>query len=377
MLEIRPGPLSNKGGELMLHAAVEQLGSWHDLATEHWIGPYAKRARLGLYQKVWFRRLGPLAGATGDILPKRVRRMYGLVNESEINGVIDAAGFAYSDQFGPEKAERMAAATRRWRRQGKTVVLLPQAFGPFSNPRVAEAMGAIAAHADLLFARDESSRQHLVSIGVLDVDVVPDVTIGMLSGSKAPPPTDVAYVVPNEKMVTHTEPTTANAYRNFLVEVINQLQRRAIPTEILLHEPEADRQLADDVQREVGGLPLVVEHDALELRRIIGSASLVVGSRYHALVSALSQGVPTIAAGWSHKYESLLRDFGCADFVVAPTINPDELESMLERVTDPDANQVLREMIVLRAEAMRARIAKMWASVHAMLGEAVPADSAR
>ena len=53
--------------------------------------------------------------------------------------------------------------------------------------------------------------------------------------------------------------------------------------------------------------------DYMELKSIIGEMAFVVGSRYHALVSALSMGVPCVAVGWHEKYKDLLGLFGIAE----------------------------------------------------------------
>jgi coenzyme F420-reducing hydrogenase beta subunit/polysaccharide pyruvyl transferase WcaK-like protein len=45
------------------------------------------------------------------------------------------------------------------------------------------------------------------------------------------------------------------------------------------------------------------------LRRLISLADLLLTSRFHAMVSGLSLGVPTLVIGWSHKYIETLTDF--------------------------------------------------------------------
>ncbi len=59
---------------------------------------------------------------------------------------------------------------------------------------------------------------------------------------------------------------------------------------------------------------------------------LVVSSRFHGCVSALSQAVPCLATGWSHKYQALFDDFGLPEGLLQP-VDPDtavlRLESML------------------------------------------------
>jgi len=55
---------------------------------------------------------------------------------------------------------------------------------------------------------------------------------------------------------------------------------------------------------------------AAEMKAVIGKTACVVGSRYHALVAALSQGTPCMAFSWSHKYRELLKPFGLGKYAV-------------------------------------------------------------
>jgi len=370
LIEIRPGPLSNKGGELMLRAALGELAPPHTIAVEHWVADYGTRARLGLYQKVWIRRLGRLAGVPAKLLPRRVMQMYGLVAESDIEAVVDASGFAYSDQFGAERTQAMARLARMWKRRGKPLILLPQAFGPFSGARMRRAARQLIESADLVYARDRASLEHVRGLGVTGADVrmAPDFTMALPSKPEPAAGARTAYVVPNEKMVTHTPGRDHRSYVEFLADVIRHLQDRGVPTAMLLHEPAADRKLGAQVRDLVGhSVPLIVEEDAMALRTLIGTASFVVGSRYHALVSALAQGVPVLAAGWSHKYEELLRDFDCEDLLVAPTVDRATLGSLLDRLIHEAHQPDVRDALGRRGDALRDQIAAMWSEVHGHL----------
>jgi polysaccharide pyruvyl transferase WcaK-like protein len=51
-----------------------------------------------------------------------------------------------------------------------------------------------------------------------------------------------------------------------------------------------------------------------ELRKLIGMGSVLVTSRFHAMISGLCTETPTVVVGWSHKYREVLDDFGLVDF---------------------------------------------------------------
>ena len=368
IVEVRPGPMTNKGGELMLHAVADRLSGRHDLVVDHWIGPYAARARLGLLQKLWWKRLGPLAGLPGLIVPRSVRQAYGLVTEREIESVLDASGFAYGDQFGPERTERAAANAHRWRGRGLHFILLPQAFGPFSSTRIRRAAHSLLSQADLVYARDAISLRAVQGLGTdADIRLAPDITVGL----NANPPADVqaegaphGYLIPNEKMLTHADAEVAASYPAFLEMMVRELRARGVQPILLIHETAGgDRRLATAVSdRVAGGVPIIEELDPLRLKGLIATAVIVAGSRFHALLAALSQGVPVIAAGWSHKYRSLLDAYGSADALLEPPASPEAVRACLDRALGPTRDTAVAALRTCAAQ-QRAQVEIMWDEV--------------
>lgn len=57
-------------------------------------------------------------------------------------------------------------------------------------------------------------------------------------------------------------------------------------------------------------------HDADVLRALIGRCQWLVASRFHAMISGLAMGVPSLLIGWSHKYLEVLESFELQDFAV-------------------------------------------------------------
>ena len=141
MIEVRKAGFVNKGAELMLLSVLERVqrelpGTDMVMAPDLKSAPYRKRAVLGLYQKVWFQRYRVQWGFLGRLIPHSMRKFFGLVLDSEVDAVLDASGFSYSDQVGLSSILATAKAVKRWKKRGTKVILLPQAFGPFEDRRI-------------------------------------------------------------------------------------------------------------------------------------------------------------------------------------------------------------------------------------------------
>lgn len=105
LVEIRGVGFVNKGAELMLHAVCQKIGEGLPEAclvmAPSGNQDYVKRARLGLYQKVRLQRCGvQMSWMIPSKRRQHYRRLYGLVLDNDVDVVLDASGFAYSDQLG-------------------------------------------------------------------------------------------------------------------------------------------------------------------------------------------------------------------------------------------------------------------------------------
>jgi colanic acid/amylovoran biosynthesis protein len=72
--------------------------------------------------------------------------------------------------------------------------------------------------------------------------------------------------------------------------------------------------------------------DQSELKYLIGQCDFFVGSRMHACIAALSQGVPAVSIAYSRKFEGVLGSIGCAGMVADPRImDRDRILDVIER----------------------------------------------
>lgn len=372
LIEIRMVEFVNKGQELMLHATLRRLQQAYPEAdftmAPSALAPFRPRAELGLRQKAWLWRYGIQWGGLAGLAPPRLREYYGVVLDREVDVVIDAAGFLYTDMWSPRPAEELAHSCRRWHRRGTKIILAPQAFGPFTSRRLQNAIRTIVDHTDLIFARDPVSYQHLIDlVGERPhIQMAPDFT-GLIDGivpDDFEPAPGRCSIVPNYRMVDKTSRTQSDAYLPFMIRCVQYLRQQGVSPFLLVHSGPSDLKLAEHIRAAVGGdVPIVKQGHPLKIKGILGQCESSIGSRFHGLVSALNQGVPALAAGWSHKYQMLFDDYGFGEGMMDTRDSNEEMRKRIALLTDPDSRAGIRSNLLAKAQTQSERAEAMWQQV--------------
>lgn len=369
-IELKGVQFENKGAELMLLAILQRLKPEFPQAKFVLVpreGDYEKRAALGLYQKF---EGNPGSGGLVEFLfglvPERYRKRYGIVRNREVSVVLDASGFAYSDQWGLEKTKEAAMAAREWKKQGTTLVLLPQAFGPFTSGLIKREFVSLASCSSLVFPRDSVSYGHVTGLLGESPKIVqsPDFTIGVEGIRPDKPETGRIAIIPNVRMIDKTSSGKSQGYLPFMGRCIRRLAEKGENPFLLVHGGKADLCLAEEINGGCGSkLVIERESDPLRLKGIIGTCKGMIGSRFHALVSALSQGVPALAIGWSHKYEMLFQDFDYPEGILPLETDEPGLLEKLEVFTDPERAANIRERLDAAKKRNLGQVEGMWQKV--------------
>jgi polysaccharide pyruvyl transferase WcaK-like protein len=98
------------------------------------------------------------------------------------------------------------------------------------------------------------------------------------------------------------------------------------------------REIAQQVGEHEGFLFVKDDLGSQQLRFLIGLCTRFVTSRFHAMISSLSMGVPTVVIGWSHKYREVLDLFGLSDWAFgSDQFSGQKVTTELERLADSDA----------------------------------------
>jgi len=391
ILEIHGAGFKNKGAQLMLQTAVAELQARirnFIPAVDPMYGSYDQRCQLGLYQILPPRSHVGTRGFAWRLKKQRCAELlkwskafqllsgarpatYGCVGLSEIGGLIDISGFAYTEQWGTQPTKDFALLTSYYRSRGKPVLLLPQAFGPFRSPEIRLAFRQAMDNATLVFARDRKSYDHVSELCSEPgkISRSPDITMfykGTCSGNVADQLGDYACVVPNARLLDQGRIAWADKYLNYTREIIRKLVQMDLKVLLIVHDASGeDLKLAREMLAHHGAshLRLVEQEDPVILKTAIGGARVLVGSRYHSLVSAFSMGVPALALGWSHKYEGLFEDFEFERFMIPSDAPLDVAIARVEELTDPDRYPRYRQRIDDALQKLRSLNERMWTKV--------------
>lgn len=281
-----------------------------------------------------------------------------------LDAIIDISGFAYSAQWGEYPMRALLDLIGRLE-SDVPVILLPQAFGPFKNDDQRRLMIRILERATRVYVRDAQSWSYLAEIApeLLErkAKLSGDFTALLKVTSSGVRNDRLAWVVPNYRMMDQTGEKAA--YLDFLRMAIAELGAAGWQASILIHEQEVDMRVVEAIGLNTGTVRCVAAENATHAKQLIGQAGLVVGSRFHALVSALSQGVPAVGVGWSHKYAELFADYESSELLLHSVRDHRRLKEQLAALADRASHASISTRLAVAGERARSQSRAMWTDV--------------
>jgi polysaccharide pyruvyl transferase WcaK-like protein len=229
--------------------------------------------------------------------------------------VVDTrAGDSFASIYGLERHAAMSASAEYAHRCGVPVVLGPQTIGPFDS-RISRAVARRSLRTSaLVMARDSASADAAARLG-RPVDVLTTDVVFALDVPEATTRRDVILNIsgllwqPN----SHVDST---AYRAAVTGLYDALVGQGRTVSLLAHVLEssgADNDLPavrEFAQTLAAGAEILQPSSLTDVRQMLRGANLVIGSRMHACLNALSVGTPAIALAYSRKFAPLLGDLG-------------------------------------------------------------------
>lgn len=375
-IEIVGARFNNKGAYLMLLSILQEFAKvdYVDKKINFCMevtgtNDYLQRARLGLLQKPKYKIKGISFDKLISFLPKRLRDNFGIIINKEVDVILDASGFRYSDQWDLKLSLESYKEYKRYKKQGKKIILMPQAFGPFETEESRIMINKIMDTVDLVFAREMTSYNYLIN--ALDkrylhkINLSPDFTssINGQSPEYFVKEEKKIAIVPNIRMLDKYS-GKENNYIKLLTNIIKFLIDNGYNPFFLIFEGEQDKEIALKINEILNSpIDIIKEDNPVYSKGIIKDCYAIVSSRFHALSCALSQAIPCIGIGWSHKYEEIFKDYNVEECLLENGIISDyELKNLLNKILEYDRNSVIQRLI--ESESHISRLNKeMWQKV--------------
>ncbi len=278
------------------------------------------------------------------------------------------------------------------------VVYFPQTYGPYQRRWTAWLAGYLLRRSRVIVARDRESQrvaQELVG-DTTSVWLSPDVAFALEAcvpaGIETDPPLPanadsivVRGVKPIGVNVNGLMYTGGYTQANMFGLELNYAQLMPGLIEALLREHEGELWLIphtyappESVEsdpevclRVRAALPpslqarvriVTGEYDCDEIKGVIGQCDFFLGSRMHACIAALSQGIPTVGIAYSRKFEGVFESVGVRDWVIdgRHTSNEEAIRRALELYRQREG---VRERIAREAEEAPARLREVFAEL--------------
>lgn len=363
----------NKGASAMLESAIDTLGERLPGARFTLLSMYPERdAALNTYDDLEIVAADPIRLGVGinslallhRLLPplrKTIRRRSRAIAAlAEADVLLDQGGITFTD--GREKFLLYNVASILPAFNLKTPVFkCAQAIGPFRNPVNRWAARTFLPKVHTIVTRGAITQGYADGLGLTNTFAGADYAFSLelhgderetLEGKLGPSTmrrdrrlVGISPSVVLEKKVT--------AKGGDYVELMASFARRLIAAgyDVLLLPHSARegtekthnndlplcRRISERIDDDAHVLFPDLELTSQELRYLIGLCAFFVTSRFHAMISSLSMGVPTLVIGWSHKYEEVLAMFELQEWAFGSDKATDEY--VWQRFTDLVASE--------------------------------------
>ena len=235
--------------------------------------------------------------------------------------VIDTrSGDSFTDGYGLRRLAVMTAVGVFAAQAGVPVVLGPQTVGPFTTRRGRALARATLGSASAVLVRDSASARVVAELGDRPCTQTTDVVFTLTAPQRR---TSRDVILNVSGLLWNPNPHVDwQLYRDAITSIACTLRSGGRTITLLAHvvrsaSADSDIAAARELQSSLGALDpddgpieLLIPDGLDEVREMLASARVVIASRMHACLNALSVGVPAVSLAYSDKASPLLADLG-------------------------------------------------------------------
>ena len=293
--------------------------------------------------------------------------------------VVDVAGISFADGRGFAIVVYNALMTGVPLLLGVPTVKAAQALGPFQSIPNKWLAPLVLRRVKTVCARGARTREHLDSLGGVNAVDVADLAFSLDEAAGLPSAVSTALgsidsnfiVVMPSAVVKGIFESTGGNYVSAMVSLVTEIRSKTGRSVVIaphsyraglpegrMNDGPVCREVAEACAGNSQVLGLDSDLTAGELRRLVALGSVLVTSRFHAMISGLATSTPTVVVGWSHKYKEVLDDFGLSSLGLDSSAlnNPPEIADVVARVLstrDELSQQITAALPAVKVRSLR------------------------
>ena len=293
--------------------------------------------------------------------------------------VVDVAGISFADGRGFAIVVYNALMTGVPLLLGVPTVKAAQALGPFQSIPNKWLAPLVLRRVKTVCARGARTREHLDSLGGVNAVDVADLAFSLDEAAGLPSAVSTALgsidsnfiVVMPSAVVKGIFESTGGNYVSAMVSLVTEIRSKTGRSVVIaphsyraglpegrMNDGPVCREVAEACVSDSQVLGLDSDLTAGELRHLVALGSVLVTSRFHAMISGLATSTPTVVVGWSHKYKEVLDDFGLSSLGLDSSAlnNPSEIADVVARVLstrDELSQQITAALPAVKVRSLR------------------------
>ena len=293
--------------------------------------------------------------------------------------VVDVAGISFADGRGFAIVVYNALMTGVPLLLGVPTVKAAQALGPFQSIPNKWLAPLVLRRVRTVCARGARTREHLDSLGGVNAVDVADLAFSLDEAAGLPSAVSTALgsidsnfiVVMPSAVVKGIFESTGGNYVSAMASLVTEIRSKTGRSVVIaphsyraglpegrMNDGPVCREVAEACAGDSQVLGLDSDLTAGELRHLVALGSVLVTSRFHAMISGLATSTPTVVVGWSHKYKEVLDDFGLSSLGLDSSAlnNPSEIADVVARVLstrDELSQQITTALPAVKVRSLR------------------------
>jgi polysaccharide pyruvyl transferase WcaK-like protein len=259
-------------------------------------------------------------------------------NLVKANVLINATGIQFCDNLGISKTSweikllpSVQIIDAGAKILGKKLISYTKSYGPVLHSRT---RNSLKVHGkwlyDLLLCREKNSQQVLIESGINSRKILATYDSGIMMTSKE---FNLELVTSNKFIIFSVSFQIIRQWKNNdkpYIELIEHLIKYILlnydydiillPNEFKENDYD-DLDVAEDIIKYFPSSQRIKIFDirmisAKNVKYLISKSVILIGSRYHSIIAALSSNIPTLVIGWHYKYFEIMEKYQMLDYLI-------------------------------------------------------------